>query len=64
MRQAVGNASAGPGWNWRRTADPMVMNAYSEAEAEWGGEASDPGRKPQSNAQVLSLRTGLGSRYD
>ncbi len=47
MRQAVGNASAAPGWNgdWRRTADPMVMNAYSEAEAAWGGEASDPGRR-------------------
>ena len=23
----------------------MVMNAYSEVEAAWGGEASDPGGK-------------------
>ena len=45
MQNAVGNASAAPGWNgdWHSTADPMVMEASSEAEAAWGGEASDAG---------------------
>ena len=57
MRHGVGNASAAPGWdgNWRCTADPMVMKASSEAEAAWGGEASERAAG-RSGSQMVGLR--------